>query len=111
MRFTTLALILFTCCGINCARGETITSFQGAFQFPTPAPGWSYSWNSGGPIGDPANYTPLMPNASGLYTVNGGAIPGSPPSSFLLLGLQSGMLQGHPGEGAAQSDPAESSDT
>ncbi len=101
MRLTTLTLVMFLSAGINTGLSATIT-FQDSFQYPTPAPGWSYLWNSAGPIGNPANYTALIANASGLYTSTGGDLKTPAPAYFLNFGLVDGLPGGHPGAGATQ---------
>ena len=82
------------------ARGGLITSFQVAFQPTTPAPGWAYLWNNAGPIGNPANYTPLLPNMSGVYTSGGvDVLPGPPPGASVNFSLVGSVPGGHPGLG------------
>jgi hypothetical protein len=86
------------------AHAAWITSFQDAFQLTTPAPGWSYLWNDAGPIGDPANYAPLIANTIGAYTTDGSDVVPSPaPAHFLAIRLAAGAPGGHPGMGALQS--------
>jgi len=100
--FVLLFLLVFVA-GFHGAQGALITSFDGAFQLTTPAPGWSYLWNSAGPIGDPANYALLLPNSSGVYTTDGSdAIPAPAPANYLNLSLPGGFPGGHPGMGALQ---------
>jgi hypothetical protein len=98
-------LILLSLGGIGNVRGALITSFQDALQPVSPAPGWAYLWNSAGPIGNPANYTPLLPSpvAANFYTSDGGIVrPAPPPGAFISIGLQGGLPGGHPGMGASQ---------
>src|SRR5436190_6065679 len=88
-----LLLILLGPRGMPQADGALLTSFQSAFQPTTPAPGWAYLWNNAGPIGNPANYTPLLPTAGGLYTSDGtDNFPKQPPGSFVYFGLVSNPL-------------------
>jgi hypothetical protein len=79
-----------------------IASFHDDFQLTTPLPGWEYVWNSSGPIGDPANYTALIPNMDGDYTPTGGEIPGPAPGAYLNFRLLNGVPGGHPGLAASQ---------
>ena len=97
------SVALLVCCWSSDANGAVITTFQDAFQLTTPAPGWAYLWNDSGPIGDPANYTPLLPNSLGTYAVGGvESIPGPSPGSWTNFTLSMGVPTGHPGEGALQ---------
>jgi hypothetical protein len=54
------------------ARAITIADFSADFQAVTPGTGWQYLWNSAGPLGNSANYTPLVWNTAfgGVYAVN-----------------------------------------
>jgi hypothetical protein len=84
-----------------------LTTFQDALQPTTPAPGWSYLWNSGGEIGDPANYTSLLPTTSSriLYNTDGApSLPSPDPGSFTFFGYVefNGLPGGHPGQGTGQ---------
>jgi hypothetical protein len=89
--------------GNQVARGGLITSFQTAFQPTTPAPGWAYLWNDAGPIGYPANYTPLLPTMSGIYTSDGlETRPAPPPGNFIAMYFVGVAPGGHPGMGALQ---------
>ena len=103
-RFFVLLVVLLSLRASTCAHGALITSFQDAFQLTTPAPGWSYLWNSAGPIGDPANYAALLPNSSGAYTTDGSDVRPSPaPGNYLAMNLPGGLPGGHPGAGILQS--------
>jgi hypothetical protein len=100
-----LVLVLLGSCGVPQADGALITYFGSAFQPFTPAPGWSYLWNSAGPIGNPANYTPLLPTAGGRYSSDGtDNFPAPPPGAFVDIGLHGDqpVPGGHPGLGALQ---------
>jgi len=80
---------------------EVLTTFQDAMQPTTPAPGWSYLWNSGGEIGDPANYTSLLPTTDSgiLYNTDGApSLPSPAPGSYTFFGREGG----HPGPGTVQ---------
>jgi hypothetical protein len=85
-----------------------LTTFQGAMQPTTPAPGWSYMWNSGGAIGDPANYTSLLPTTDSTrfsYTTDGApSLPSPAPGSYTYFGSEvfNRSPGGHPGPGTGQ---------
>ena len=74
----------------------------------TPAPGWSYMWNSGGAIGDPANYTSLLPTTDStiiLYNTDGEPrLPSPAPGSYTYFGSEvfNRSPGGHPGAGTGQ---------
>jgi hypothetical protein len=75
-----------------------VADFTDDFASPLPAPGWQYLWNSGGAVGNPANYSPLFfcavcPNSE--YTTDGGQFPTDSPGRFTLIS-QGGA---HPGPG------------
>ena len=94
------------------AKGDPITTFQGALEPTTPAPGWSYLYNGGGAIGNPANYTPLVATTAqsgqSIYYDETGSngLPGPAPGSYVYFGLvlpgklNAGQAGGHPGEGS-----------
>jgi hypothetical protein len=94
------AFVVGTCALAN---GQLISSFQSAFQLTTPPSGWEYLWNSGGAMGNPANYTALLPNSSGNYTSGGtDTFPAPAPAANVNFALVDGMPGGHPGLGASQ---------
>lgn len=79
-----------------------LTSFEGAMQPNNPAAGWSYLWNSGGVIGNPANYSALLPTSHPTFLYDSDGISGVPDPSgnWGFLGKSStGLGLGHPGEG------------
>ena len=77
-----------------------VADYHDDFQGPTPAAGWQYLWNQGGPIGDAANYVPLLWDGSTRYDSDGAAgVPDPPPGGYVFLGPTSG----HTGYGTAQS--------
>ncbi len=87
------------------AEAALLTSFQSAYQGGGPAAGWSYLWNSAGPIGNPASYAVLLPTPSGRYTSDGtDNSPRPNPAPFLGFGTQgTQQLPGaHPGPSASQ---------
>lgn len=76
--------------------------YRGDFQTPAPSAGWAYQWNSGGAIGNSANYTNLIHSpADNRYDVDGVAgLPGADPGAFVFLG----STGGHPGRGSADAN-------
>lgn len=97
------------------ANADVITTFQGAMQPGTTAAGWSYLWNSGGTVGDPTHYTPLVATTDPylFYDKDGvAALPRPDPGAYVYLGLISpiypdlsgyfGRPGGHPGLGSEQ---------
>jgi hypothetical protein len=67
----------------------------------TPAPGWSYSWNANGPVGDASTYVPLVAdtNFGGDYeTQANGTRPDAAPGSSLAATSTSLF----PGQGTTQ---------
>src|SRR5437763_649336 len=92
MRCRLLLLILCSVVtpGAMLARAGEVTSFQEAMQGGTPAAGWSYLWNNSGPIGNPANYSPLgaTMDAYLFYTTDGSLpLPRPMPGYYAFLGL------------------------
>jgi hypothetical protein len=88
---------------VSISVGQLVASFHDDFQPATPATGWSYLWNANGPIGNVANYLPLIPSASGLYTADGSNVrPAPAPGSYATIGTQVGEPGGHPGMGVLQ---------
>src|SRR5204863_763947 len=89
-----------------------VTSFEGAMQPTTPATGWAYLWNSGGAMGNPANYTALLPTSNTSYYYDADGVAGLPgagePASFVYLGVLDpsrplpGVPGGVPGHGSTQ---------
>src|SRR5262245_46660904 len=70
-----------------------------------PKPGWSYLWNANGPIGNPANYVPLVrdTNFGGDFeTQANGLIPDAAPGSNLAATATNVF----PGQGTAQAADA-----
>ena len=97
-----IAFVIGPCAFVH---GQLISSFHGAFQLTTPPAGWEYLWNSGGAIGNPANYTAMLANSSGIYTAGGiDSLPGPAPAANLNLNSNGGVPGGHPGLGATQSE-------
>ncbi len=105
-RGTFLLLRYVTFAAAACyASAQTVANYQTDFQGPTPKAGWSYLWNQGGPVGNPANYTPLVYCAlndcgdwgPGIhqYDLDGGAGQRADPAAYVDLAAQFG----HPGRG------------
>ncbi len=72
------------------AEAGVLTTFQDAMQAGSPAPGWSYLWNSGGPIGNPSNYTSMVATTDPyiLYDTTGSPVlPNPAPGAYDYLGL------------------------
>ncbi|WP_165226486.1 beta strand repeat-containing protein [Aquisphaera insulae] len=76
-----------------------IRDYATDFLAPTPAAGWSYLWNGGGAVGNPANYTAMVANpANTRYQAVTTSYPSSYPAGFVALGANGG----HPGGGSGQ---------
>ncbi|MEZ4608185.1 MAG: hypothetical protein R2865_15685 [Deinococcales bacterium] len=103
-----LAVILMACDGTldqggnpnqqgvgNAFGSQVISSYQAAFQSPSPANGWRYLWNAYGPLGDLASYASLYWNQGDRYDSDGAV--GSPDNSQLLWGNLAAK-GGHPGK-------------
>jgi hypothetical protein len=71
-----------------------------------PAPGWSFFWNKNGPIGNSANYVPLVRDANGDWeTVANGQYPDPAPGNGLRISPFFGAINRVdvvPGNGAIQ---------
>jgi hypothetical protein len=59
-----LAAVVSVFSGRAAAAPVVVADYQDNFQTPSPAPGWSYLTNTAGPLGNPANYTPLAYNGT-----------------------------------------------
>jgi serine/threonine protein kinase len=75
-----------------------IGSFKEKFQGPKPAPGWQYLWNAKGPVGNPANYVPLVWTGQGYNADGNPKLPRGEPAAYVHLGKGGG----HPGRGTKQ---------
>lgn len=63
-----------------------VADYQDDFQVaPGGANGWSFLWNANGPLGNPANYVPLVVDNGRYETVANGAYPDPAPGSSLLV--------------------------
>jgi hypothetical protein len=84
------------------AGAAVVADYQADFNTSgTPAPGWSYLWNANGPLGNSANYVPLVhdTNLGGDYeTVANGARPDPAPGAFLAAS----QTAVYPGQTATQ---------
>lgn len=81
---------------VNFKGAAVAADYTDDFAFAGPAAGWEYVWNENGPVGDDANYSPLLPSGT-QYDQNGIAgLPDAEPGAFVSLNAQSG----HPGRGA-----------
>lgn len=83
--------------------GAVVADFQDDFQGPSPAPGWSYLWNSSGAIGTESNYTSLVwSETDNWYDAEGApGLPSAtvPNAQYIFLGATGG----HPGGGTSES--------
>lgn len=90
-----------------------VAMFESDLQPTTPASGWQYLRNSSGPVGNPANYSPLQatthPNV--MYDDDGDAVLNdAEPGRYSYIGrsetglglVNEGEPGGHPGGGASQ---------
>ncbi|MEL6133634.1 MAG: PA14 domain-containing protein, partial [Bacteroidota bacterium] len=75
-----------------------VADYRDDFQAGSPTTGWEYLWNSGGPIGNDANYQALLWNGT-QYDSDGN--PGIPDASDLAWGQLNGN-GGHPGRALNQ---------
>jgi hypothetical protein len=83
---------------IDDAPAMTVANYRDDFQTASPASGWQYLWNSGGAVGDPSNYEPLI-STGGDYTWDGSPTPtANPATRFARLGSGNG----HAGTGVNQ---------
>lgn len=83
------------------SQAAVVTTVQDAFSDPA----WSLLWNSGGTLGNPANYTeqfltanPIQPGVNPFYA----AIVGDPTWLFTFNSIDAGyegIIGGHPGPG------------
>ena len=90
-------VLLLGCAGVAGARQ---IHFQGEFTpAGAPAAGWSYLWNANGPLGNSANYVPLVRDSSGNWeTAANSGYPDPAPANGLRVS-STGMV---PGNGAGQ---------
>ena len=63
-----------------------VADFTDEFQLGTPRTGWRYLWNASGPLGNPANYAPLVADNGRYETAAGGTYPDAAPGSSLAIG-------------------------
>lgn len=77
-----------------------IANFRDDFQKGSPGPGWSYLWNSAGPVSDPLSYRNLAWTPHSRYSVKGLVFP-----DFSVPEYAYGSFHGtggHPGRGTNQ---------
>ena len=69
------------------ANAQRVVHLAGEFTTSgAPAPGWSYLWNSAGPIGQSGNYTELFRDQNGAWeTVANGQYPDAMPGNGLRI--------------------------
>ncbi|MEL6131996.1 MAG: PQQ-dependent sugar dehydrogenase, partial [Bacteroidota bacterium] len=79
--------------GVGTAAGAIVADFQADFQGSAAPPNWEYLWNAGGPIGNEANYAPLVWNGN-WYDSDG--VPASTDPTDLAHGSIK-PTGGHPG--------------
>jgi hypothetical protein len=85
------------------APGAVVADYNADFQYPTPAPGWSYLWNANGPVGSAANYAPLVGDSAAAQRYETqdqtpDAFPDAPPGA----GASASATTLIPGHGSAQ---------
>ncbi len=84
------------------SKGEVVVAdYRDDYQTGAPAEGWQYLWNPGGPIGDPANYVPMVWDNGRYETVVNGAFPDPMPGYYTYLH----PTGGHTGRGTASGYP------
>jgi len=83
---------------ITTSADMVVADYRDDFQGVNPAAGWEYLWNSGGPIGNDANYQALLWNGT-QYDSDGS--PGIPDPTNLAWGQLNGN-GGHPGRALNQ---------
>ncbi len=69
------------------ARAADVARYQHDFALTgAPIPGWSYLWNANGPMGNPANYVPLVRDTRGNFeTQANGVWPDSGPGGSIAI--------------------------
>ena len=72
-------------------------SFTNQFLTVTPPRGWSYLWNSDGPIGNPRNYSPLQWNGAIYERDTDPDFPDIGPADYVYM--SGNGTHGHPGRG------------
>ena len=75
-----------------------VADFQDEFQVGTPRPGWAYLWNGNGPLGNRANYVPLVADNGRYESVANGTYPDPAPGSFVTVGSSTVDLARYPYE-------------
>ncbi|MCF7848629.1 MAG: thrombospondin type 3 repeat-containing protein [Kiritimatiellales bacterium] len=91
-----LAWLIIGLCQTSASAREVVAGYRNDYQSDTMPTGWSYMWNAGGDVADPANYALL--EADGVEWDTDASNPGQPdpaPGSHLQLH----STGGHPGTG------------
>jgi hypothetical protein len=91
-----LAAVVTVLPGRAVAQSVNVADFQDEFQVGTPRPGWSYLWNANGPLGNPANYAPLVADNGRYESVANGTYPDPAPGSFVAAGTSPVDLAHYP---------------
>ncbi|MEL6696853.1 MAG: PQQ-dependent sugar dehydrogenase [Bacteroidota bacterium] len=78
---------------VGTAAGAIVGDFQADFQGSAAPPNWEYLWNSGGPIGNDANYSSLVWN--GLWYDSDGVSASTDPTDLAHGSIK--PTGGHPG--------------
>lgn len=77
-----------------------VANYRDDYQTTSPTTGWQYLWNSGGAIGDPNNYQPLVSTGDD-YTSDGSP---TPTSDLAARFARLGDSNGHAGTGSSQAN-------
>ena len=98
--------------GATVSQAAVVAWFQADMRPGSPALGWEYLWNKNGPIGNPANYSPLLPTTNSSYYYDADGVDGLPgagePAAYVYLGVLDpsrpfpGAPGGVPGHGYLQ---------
>lgn len=63
-----------------------VADYQDEFSTAAPSPGWRYLWNANGPLGNPANYVPLVVDNGRYETLGNSSYPDPSPGNSLAAG-------------------------
>src|SRR5215204_2668639 len=81
-----LAAIVGVLPGPASAAPVNVADYQDDFRTGTPGAGWSYLWNANGPLGNRANYAPLVADNGRYESVANGVYPDPAPGNFVATG-------------------------
>ncbi len=81
--------------------GTVIARFGADFAGPAPVPGWSYTWNANGPVGDRSAEQDLLYTGNFRYDSDG--VAGLPDATAMNFGFI-GPSTMHPGKGQEQGE-------